>query len=149
MNSQEHKKQIDVITDLKKNTLINQKNIDAMKAIETANQHKIKTDVERTIQQDILQNRNTAYDLAAAAKQIANETVDQAYSQHEEKIQLNTELYNLRSTYGDDVFAQFLNNYPVYQKIVERFNDNVSLELIDLTTFRNLVKSFREYMSKA
>ena len=149
LNSQEHKKQIDVITDLKKNTLINQKNIDAMKAIETANQHKIKTDVERTIQQDILQNRNTAYDLAAAAKQIANETVDQAYSQHEEKIQLNTELYNLRSTYGDDVFAQFLNNYPVYQKIVERFNDNVSLELIDLTTFRNLVKSFREYMSKA
>lgn len=149
LNSQEHKKQIDVITDLKKNALINQKNIDAMKAIETANQHKIKTDVERTIQQDILQNRNTAYDLAAAAKQIANETVDQAYSQHEEKIQLNTELYNLRSTYGDDVFAQFLNNYPVYQKIVERFNDNVSLELIDLTTFRNLVKSFREYMSKA
>ena len=149
LNSQEHKKQIDVITDLKKNTLINQKNIDAMKAIETANQHKIKTDVERTIQQDILQNRNTAYDLAAAAKQIANETVDQAYSQHEEKIQLNTELYNLRSTYGDDVFAQFLNNYPVYQKIVERFNNNVSLELIDLTTFRNLVKSFREYMSKA
>ena len=149
LNSQEHKKQIDVITDLKKNTLINQKNIDAMKAIETANQHKIKTDVERTIQQDILQNRNTAYDLAAAAKQIANETVDQAYSQHEEKIQLNTELYNLRNTYGDDVFAQFLNNYPVYQKIVERFNDNVSLELIDLTTFRNLVKSFREYMSKA
>ena len=149
LNSQEHKKQIDVITDLKKNTLINQKNIDAMKAIETANQHKIKTDVERTIQQDILQNRNTAYDLAAAAKQIANETVDQAYSQHEEKIQLNTELYNLRSTYGDDVFAKFLNDYPVYQKIVERFNDNVSLELIDLTTFRNLVKSFREYMSKA
>ena len=149
LNSQEHKKQIDVITDLKKNALINQKNIDAMKAIETANQHKIKTDVERTIQQDILQNRNTAYDLAAAAKQIANETVDQAYSQHEEKIQLNTELYNLRSTYGDDVFAQFLNNYPVYQKIVERFNNNVSLELIDLTTFRNLVKSFREYMSKA
>ena len=149
LNSQEHKKQIDVITDLKKNALINQKNIDAMKAIETANQHKIKTDVERTIQQDILQNRNTAYDLAAAAKQIANKTVDQAYSQHEEKIQLNTELYNLRSTYGDDVFAQFLNNYPVYQKIVERFNDNVSLELIDLTTFRNLVKSFREYMSKA
>ena len=149
LNSQEHKKQIDVITDLKKNTLINQKNIDAMKAIETANQHKIKTDVERTIQQDILQNRNTAYDLAAAAKQIANETVDQAYSQHEEKIQLNTELYNLRSTYGDDVFAQFLNNYPVYQKIVERFNNKVSLELIDLTTFRNLVKSFREYMSKA
>ena len=149
LNSQEHKKQIDVITDLKKNALINQKNIDAMKAIETANQPKIKTDVERTIQQDILQNRNTAYDLAAAAKQIANETVDQAYSQHEEKIQLNTELYNLRSTYGDDVFAQFLNNYPVYQKIVERFNDNVSLELIDLTTFRNLVKSFREYMSKA
>ena len=149
LNSQEHKKQIDVITDLKKNTLINQKNIDAMKAIETANQHKIKTDVERTIQQDILQNRNTAYDLAAAAKQIANKTVDQAYSQHEEKIQLNTELYNLRSTYGDDVFAQFLNNYPVYQKIVERFNNNVSLELIDLTTFRNLVKSFREYMSKA
>lgn len=149
LNSQEHKKQIDVITDLKKNALINQKNIDAMKAIETANQHKIKTDVERTIQQDILQNRNTAYDLAAAAKQIANETVDQAYSQHEEKIQLNTELYNLRSTYGDDVFAQFLNNYPVYQKIVERFNDNVSLELIDLTTFRNLVKSFREYMPKA
>ena len=148
LNSQEHKKQIDVITDLKKNTLINQKNIDAMKAIETANQHKIKTDVERTIQQDILQNRNTAYDLAAAAKQIANETVDQAYSQHEEKIQLNTELYNLRNTYGDDVFAQFLNNYPVYQKIVERFNNNVSLELIDLTTFRNLVKSFREYMSK-
>ena len=148
LNSQEHKKQIDVITDLKKNALINQKNIDAMKAIETANQHKIKTDVERTIQQDILQNRNTAYDLAAAAKQIANETVDQAYSQHEEKIQLNTELYNLRSTYGDDVFAQFLNNYPVYQKIVERFNNNVSLELIDLTTFRNLVKSFREYMSK-
>ena len=145
LNSQEHKKQIDVITDLKKNALINQKNIDAMKAIETANQHKIKTDVERTIQQDILQNRNTAYDLAAAAKQIANKTVDQAYSQHEEKIQLNTELYNLRSTYGDDVFAQFLNNYPVYQKIVERFNDNVSLELIDLTTFRNLVKSFREY----
>ena len=149
LNSQEHKKQIDVITDLKKNALINQKNIDAMKAIETANQHKIKTDVERTIQQDILQNRNTAYDLAAAAKQIANETVDQAYSQHEEKIQLNTELYNLRSTYGDDVFAKFLNDYPVYQKIVERFNDNVSLELIDLTTFRNLVKSFREYMSKA
>ena len=149
LNSQEHKKQIDVITDLKKNALINQKNIDAMKAIETANQHKIKTDVERTIQQDILQNRNTAYDLAAAAKQIANETVDQAYSQHEEKIQLNTELYNLRSTYGDDVFAQFLNDYPVYQKIVERFNNNVSLELIDLTTFRNLVKSFREYMSKA
>ena len=149
LNSQEHKKQIDVITDLKKNALINQKNIDAMKAIETANQHKIKTDVERTIQQDILQNRNTAYDLAAAAKQIANKTVDQAYSQHEEKIQLNTELYNLRSTYGDDVFAQFLNNYPVYQKIVERFNNNVSLELIDLTTFRNLVKSFREYMSKA
>ena len=149
LNSQEHKKQIDVITDLKKNALINQKNIDAMKAIETANQHKIKTDVERTIQQDILQNRNTAYDLAAAAKQIANKTVNQAYSQHEEKIQLNTELYNLRSTYGDDVFAQFLNNYPVYQKIVERFNDNVSLELIDLTTFRNLVKSFREYMSKA
>ena len=149
LNSQEHKKQIDVITDLKKNALINQKNIDAMKAIETANQHKIKTDVERTIQQDILQNRNTAYDLAAAAKQIANKTVDQAYSQHEEKIQLNTELYNLRSTYGDDVFAQFLNNYPVYQKIVERFNDNVSLELIDLTTFRNLVESFREYMSKA
>ena len=149
LNSQEHKKQIDVITDLKKNALINQKNINAMKAIETANQHKIKTDVERTIQQDILQNRNTAYDLAAAAKQIANETVDQAYSQHEEKIQLNTELYNLRSTYGDDVFAQFLNNYPVYQKIVERFNNNVSLELIDLTTFRNLVKSFREYMSKA
>lgn len=149
LNSQEHKKQIDVITDLKKNALINQKNIDAMKAIETANQHKIKTDVERTIQQDILQNRNTAYDLAAAAKQIANETVDQAYSQHEEKIQLNTELYNLRSTYGDDVFAKFLNDYPVYQKIVERFNNNVSLELIDLTTFRNLVKSFREYMSKA
>ena len=149
LNSQEHKKQIDVITDLKKNALINQKNIDAMKAIETANQHKIKTDVERTIQQDILQNRNTAYDLAAAAKQIANKTVDQAYSQHEEKIQLNTELYNLRSTYGDDVFAQFLSNYPVYQKIVERFNDNVSLELIDLTTFRNLVKSFREYMPKA
>ena len=149
LNSQEHKKQIDVITDLKKNALINQKNIDAMKAIETANQHKIKTDVERTIQQDILQNRNTAYDLAAAAKQIANKTVDQAYSQHEEKIQLNTELYNLRSTYGDDVFAKFLNDYPVYQKIVERFNDNVSLELIDLTTFRNLVKSFREYMSKA
>ena len=149
LNSQEHKKQIDIITDLKKNALINQKNIDAMKAIETANQHKIKTDVERTIQQDILQNRNTAYDLAAAAKQIANETVDQAYSQHEEKIQLNTELYNLRSTYGDDVFAQFLSNYPVYQKIVERFNNNVSLELIDLTTFRNLVKSFREYMSKA
>lgn len=149
LNSQEHKKQIDVITDLKKNALINQKNIDAMKAIETANQHKIKTDVERTIQQDILQNRNTAYDLAAAAKQIANKTVDQAYSQHEEKIQLNTELYNLRSTYGDDVFAQFLNNYPVYQKIVERFNNNVSLELIDLTTFRNLVKSFREYMPKA
>ena len=149
LNSQEHKKQIDVITDLKKNALINQKNIDAMKAIETANQHKIKTDVERTIQQDILQNRNTAYDLAAAAKQIANKTVDQAYSQHEEKIQLNTELYNLRSTYGDDVFAQFLSNYPVYQKIVERFNNNVSLELIDLTTFRNLVKSFREYMPKA
>ena len=144
LNSQEHKKQIDVITDLKKNALINQKNIDAMKAIETANQHKIKTDVERTIQQDILQNRNTAYDLAAAAKQIANETVDQAYSQHEEKIQLNTELYNLRSTYGDDVFAQFLNNYPVYQKIVERFNNNVSLELIDLTTFRNLVKSINK-----
>ena len=66
-------------------------------------------------------------------------------AQHEEKIQLNTELYNLRNTYGDNVFAQFLNDYPAYQKIVERVNNNISLELIDLTTFRNLVKSFREY----
>lgn len=142
LNSKEHKKQIDALTESKKNALINQKNIDAMKAIETADKHKIRSDLELRIQQFVLNNTGNIYDQAAIATQIANEKHDMLTNDYNNREIIQDEIASLISTYGQETYDKFRrDNGSKYS-----WTTTADIHLVNIEALKSLIADFRNYV---